>query len=255
MKKVTGIGGVFFKSENADALNNWYRDHLGFKTTEWGATFIWNDVDPTITAQGRTVWSVFKDDTKYLDPSSEPFMINYRVHDLHRLMDTLKSGGVNAIGTIEEVEYGKFGWIMDLDGRKLELWEPIDGEFGAPPEVWTGPVTGLGGVFFKSNDPQATKDWYKKHLDVGDYFFWKDISNPAGEAMTVWSPLEPGSKFFEGSDMPYMFNYRVKDLVGVLAKLKTEGVKTSGGFETYPHGKFAWAYDPDGNKMALWEPN
>jgi predicted enzyme related to lactoylglutathione lyase len=254
MKKVTGIGGIFFKSRNVPALRKWYRDHLGFRTTDWGASFIWNETDPSITALGRTEWSPFKDDTDYFNPGTEPFMINYRVHDLRRLIDTLKSENVQIAGGIEDTDYGKFAWIMDNEGRKIELWEPPMADSGETPPTWTDRVTGLGGVFFKSNDPQAAKDWYKKHLDVGEHFSWKDVTNPAADARTVWSPLEPGSMFFEQSDKPYMFNYRVKDLPGLMEKLKKEGVKTSEGFETYPHGKFAWAFDPEGTKMALWEP-
>lgn len=254
MKRVTGIGGVFFKAKNVVELNNWYRDHLGFRTTEWGAVFTWRDVDPSVKAVGQTVWNAFKQESNYFSPSTEPFMINYRVHDLRQLIDALTTEGVQIAGDVQEFEYGKFGWIIDIDGRKIELWEPPVEDGGEAPPAWTDRVTGLGGVFFKSNNPEATRQWYKKHLDVNEYFSWKDVTNPALNAMTVWAPLEPGSMFFEQSDKPYMFNYRVKDLPNLLETLKKEGVKTSAGFETHPHGKFAWAFDPEGTKMALWEP-
>lgn len=254
MKKVTGIGGVFFKAKNVPALKDWYRDRLGFRTTEWGASFIWNDVDPSVKSTGRTEWSPFKETTEYFNPGTEPFMINYRVHDLTQLIDMLRSEGVQIAGGVDDTDYGKFAWIMDIDGRKVELWEPPASDAGDPPPAWTDRVTGLGGVFFKADNPQATKDWYKKHLDVGEYFYWKDVTNPAADAKTVWAPLEPGSMFFEQSDKPYLFHYRVKDLPDLMKKLKNEGVRTSDGFETFPHGKFAWAFDPEGTKMALWEP-
>lgn len=254
MKKVTGIGGVFFKSKNVPVLKDWYRDHLGFRTTQWGASFVWGDIDPANTGICRTEWSPFKEDTNHYEPSKEPFMINYRVHDLRQLMEALKSEGVPQIGTLDEYEYGKFAWIMDLDGRKIELWEPVDDKFGDPPPLWTDRVTGLGGIFFVSKDPEATKAWYKKHLDVTETYRWRDLANPKVEGQTIWAPLEKDSMFFQNSNKPYMFNYRVKDLVGLMEKLKAEGVKTSDGYEQMPHGKFAWVWDPEGTKSALWEP-
>jgi predicted enzyme related to lactoylglutathione lyase len=167
MKRVTSIGGIFFKSKNVPALKEWYKNHLGFRTTEWGASFIWNEMDPSIKALGRTEWSAFKDESDYFKPSTEPFMINYRVHDLNKLMDTLGSEGVEVAGGIDDTDYGKFAWILDNEGRKIELWEPPAEDGGEAPPAWTDRVTGLGGVFFQSNDPQASKEWYKKaRIDV-----------------------------------------------------------------------------------------
>jgi len=254
MKRVTGIGGVFFKAKNTDALNNWYRDHLGFKTTEWGATFIWNDADPSNTTLGSTTWSAFKDDSKYFHPSAEPFMFNYRVHNLRQLLDVLKTEGIEPVEAVQEFDYGKFGWIMDPEGRKIELWEPIDGNFGDTPEPWPGPVTGLGGAFFKSRDPKTIKEWYKKHLDIDMFFFWKDVTNPTADARTVWDVMEMDSEHFVPSTKPYMFNYRVKDINSLLEKLKSAGIPASENIEEHSFGKFGWAIDPEGNKMQLWEP-
>ncbi|HZY81420.1 MAG TPA: VOC family protein [Cyclobacteriaceae bacterium] len=254
MKKVTGIGGVFFKSKNVPALKEWYRDHLGFRTTEWGASIIWGDIDPHNKSICRTEWSPFKEDSDYYAPSTEPFMINYRVHDLRQLMDSFKSEGVQVVGELQEYDYGKFAHILDPEKRKIELWEPVDEGFGDAPPLWNERVTGLGGVFFVSKNPEATKEWYSKHLGVLDTFRWRDLANPSVEGQTVWAPLEKDSMFFQNSNKPYMFNYRVKDLVALLGKLKAEGVKTSDDFEQMPHGKFAWVWDPEGTKSALWEP-
>lgn len=253
MKKVIGIGGVFFKSKNVSAIKDWYRDHLGFKTTDWGATFVWGDKDPS-KGNRRTEWSPFKEDSDYFAPGNAPFMINYLVHDLRQLMDQLKKDGVQVVGEISEYDYGKFAHIMDLDGRKIELYEPSASGFDDGAEPWTDRVTGLGGVFFVSENPDATKEWYKKHLDIGDTFPWRDLNNPSIDAMTVWAPLEKESLFFDQSNKPYMFNYRVTNIVALLEKLKAEGVKTSNGHEQMPHGKFAWVWDPEGTKSALWEP-
>ena len=123
MKRVTGLGGFFFKSDNPEKLRAWYETHLGIKAEKHGTMFEWRDKDnPDRT--GMTIWSVFPGATKYFNPSNSPFMINYRVANLRELMDTLRKEGVTVAGEIEEADYGKFAWIMDPEGNKIELWEP-----------------------------------------------------------------------------------------------------------------------------------
>ncbi len=124
--RVTGIGGIFFKTENPDATKNWYNKHLGFNTDDWGCTFWWKDKDGN---KCSTQWSPFKKDSKYFEPSKKDFMFNYRVENLVELLEALKKEGITVIGKIEEFDYGKFGWILDLDGNKIELWEPKDDAF------------------------------------------------------------------------------------------------------------------------------
>jgi len=125
-KRVTGIGGLFFKTENPGATKDWYRKHLGFNTDDWGCTFWWKDKDGK---KCSTQWSPFSKDTDYFGPSKKDFMFNYRVENLVELLAALKEEGVTVIDKVEEFEYGKFGWILDLDGNKIELWEPIDAAF------------------------------------------------------------------------------------------------------------------------------
>jgi len=122
MKRVTGIGGVFFKSKDPKALGAWYREHLGIGVEEWGgAAFRWaSPENPSGT--GTTIWSPFKEDTEYFAPSQATFMINYRVDDLHALLAQLRSEGCHVDVKVEESEYGKFGWVFDPDGNKIELW-------------------------------------------------------------------------------------------------------------------------------------
>jgi predicted enzyme related to lactoylglutathione lyase len=117
-------------------------------------------------------------------------------------------------------------------------------------------VTGIGGVFFKSQDPKKISEWYKNHLGIEGIFKWKDLDNPSAEApaQTIWSPFKNESKYFEPSEKPFMFNYRVENLVELLAVLKDEGVTQVGEMETFDYGKFAWIMDPEGNKIELWEP-
>ena len=251
MKRVTGLGGIFFKSKDVSAIKNWYRDHLGFQTTDWGATFVWGDSDSNNIC--RTEWSPFKDDSNYYAPSTLPYMINYRVHDLRALIDALRTEGVTIAGELQEFDYGKFAHIMDPEGRKIELWEPIDSGFGDPPPVWTEKVTGIGGVFFKSENPKAMKEWYKKHLGISEGFIWKDLTSDK-EGRTGWGPMDANDKFFDKSNKPYQFNYRVRDLKTLLKELKDAGVPTSGDIIDDPYGKFAWIIDPEGTKVDLWQP-
>ena len=124
MKRVTGIGGVFFKARDREKQMEWYRTHLGIESDSWGHVFEWRDRDDPQSI-GYTVWCPFKDDTDYFDPSTQPFMVNYRVVDLDSLVAALKQEGVEVVGEIEQEENGKFAWILDPEGNKIELWEPV----------------------------------------------------------------------------------------------------------------------------------
>ncbi len=124
--KVIGIGGVFFKSDNPKNAKDWYQKHLGFNTDDWGATFWWKDKDGK---DATTQWSPFSSDTDYFEPSKKDFMFNYRVENLVELLAQLKEEGVIIVGEIQEFEYGKFGWILDNENNKIELWEPVDEAF------------------------------------------------------------------------------------------------------------------------------
>ncbi len=125
-KRVTGLGGVFFKTKDTDRMKKWYKDHLGLPVDDYGCTFWWKD---THGNDCSTQWSPFKEDTKYFQPSKKQFMMNYRVENLVELLAVLKEEGVTVVGKIEEYDYGKFGWILDPEGNKIELWEPIDSVF------------------------------------------------------------------------------------------------------------------------------
>jgi catechol 2,3-dioxygenase-like lactoylglutathione lyase family enzyme len=121
MEKITGIGGVFFKAKDAEALRRWYGENLGI------------DVDPNWGGAqfGDTVWSIFKGDTRYFDPSAQPFMINYRVANLDAMLAQLRSAGVQVDDKVDESEFGRFGWVMDPEGNRIELWEPMKVELKA----------------------------------------------------------------------------------------------------------------------------
>jgi predicted enzyme related to lactoylglutathione lyase len=123
MKRVTGIGGIFFKSENPEKLYDWYENHLGIKRDpKAGVCFAWRE--PGTGETGYTVWSLFPRSTKYFDPSRSSFMVNYRVEDLDALLALLRQEGVEIDDRREDSEYGRFAWIMDPEGNRIELWEP-----------------------------------------------------------------------------------------------------------------------------------
>jgi len=125
-KRVTGLGGFFFKTKDPKAVKDWYKKHLELNTDDYGCTFWWKDEEGN---KCSTQWSPFKEDTNYFEPSKKGFMMNFRVENLVELLKVLKEEGVTIIGEMEEYDYGKFGWILDAEGNKVELWEPIDSAF------------------------------------------------------------------------------------------------------------------------------
>ena len=127
MERVTGIGGVFFKAGgDLGASLGWYRDHLGVDPEEWGGVvFTWAQKDRD--GNGSTTWSIFPADTSYFGEPGSAYMINYRVENLDRMLEQLRAAGVQVDDRVEESEYGRFGWAVDLDGNRFELWQPAPG--------------------------------------------------------------------------------------------------------------------------------
>ena len=122
-KKVTGIGGIFFKCNDPKKVKEWYSKNLGLNTDKYGSVFVWYQGADS-TKKGFTQWSPFSDKTKYFAPSTKDFMINYRVENLENLVKEFKQNGVTVCDTIESYDYGKFVHIMDIEGNKIELWQP-----------------------------------------------------------------------------------------------------------------------------------
>ena len=134
--KVKGIGGIFFKSDNPEKTKEWYAQHLGMVTDKYGSLFEFRDTDTQSKAYLQ--WNPFSSDTKYFQPSKEDFMINYRVENIEALVKELREKGVEICDDIESYEYGKFVHIMDPEGRKIELWEPVDEVF---TKIYEGKTT------------------------------------------------------------------------------------------------------------------
>jgi catechol 2,3-dioxygenase-like lactoylglutathione lyase family enzyme len=128
MKRATGIGGIFFKAEDPDKLYGWYERHLGLKgEAGQGVMFHWRDAERP-ERKGLTVWAAFPKDTKYFGASQAPFMVNYRVENLDELLEALRAEGVEIDPHREDHPYGRFAWIMDPEGNRIELWEPPPNE-------------------------------------------------------------------------------------------------------------------------------
>ncbi len=128
MKRVTGIGGIFFKAKDAVALRAWYQKHLGIDVLDWGgAAFTWTD-DKGKPKAGTTIWNISSSGGPTFDPGTATFMVNYRVADLHGLVKALRAEGCNVLEKTDESEFGKFGWVIDPEGNKVELWEPPPGQ-------------------------------------------------------------------------------------------------------------------------------
>ena len=125
LKRVTGIGGIFFKCKDPKKLKEWYQAHLGLETNDYGSVFEWYQGADS-TKKGFTQWSPFIETTKYFGAAEQKFMINYRVADLEALVKQLKKEGVSFADTLESYDYGKFVHIIDLEGNRIELWEPND---------------------------------------------------------------------------------------------------------------------------------
>ena len=123
MKKVTGIGGIFFKSKDPKKIMEWYKTHLGLDINGWGATFEWAEISKT-SLSGSTTWSPFSESTKHFEPSTKGFMINFTVENLEELVEELRKDGVTVLDEIESHDYGKMVHILDTENNKVELWEP-----------------------------------------------------------------------------------------------------------------------------------
>ena len=136
MERVTGVGGIFFKVRDPKQMMDWYGRHLGIGngTEETYTQFPWRE-EGEAGRPGSTTWALFPDDTQYFDPGTSSFMINYRVANLDALLEQLRLEGVQVDDRVEEYEHGRFGWITDPEGNRIELWEPPHGTAGRPDEA------------------------------------------------------------------------------------------------------------------------
>ncbi len=255
---VTGIGGIFFKCRNIEKTKEWYSKNLNLVTNEYGSLFEFK-LSENIQKSGYLQWSPFSDKTTYFEPSEKDFMINYRVGNLDRLSKNLKNNGVTILDTIEVYEYGKFLHILDCENNKIELWEPIDKVF---TDLYTGSTTiktGIGGVFFKSKNPEKLKLWYQDNLGIvtneyGSLFCFHNSLKPDEKNFLQWSPMSDSTDYFSPSRQEYMINYRVNNLPLLVGNLKRNKVEILDSIEYTDYGNFIHILGPEGIKIELWEP-
>ncbi len=256
------IGGIFIKANDPKYLARWYEDNLGvgFGTGLY-FSFKWRHLVETNTI-GYTVFSLFPENTDYFYPGTSDSMINLRVSDLDNLRIRLMQNGVEVDDKVENYDYGRFGWAIDCDGNKIELWEPVDRAFDdyhKPMELF-GKVTGLGGIFLKCNNVQQSLEFYSKNfgLDFTTSYYdmqWRDLNQPDVIGNTYLSFFPQDTKYFGKSSKDFMINFRVKHLDELIKELRSSEVEVDENVETYDYGKFGWIYDPEGNRIELWEPN
>jgi predicted enzyme related to lactoylglutathione lyase len=251
--KVIGIDAIYFASQDSARLREWYAKHLGIGTHFYG-----NEVDKP-QQSFSTAWNPVTSTDKIFSPSKKDFVFSYRVDDLKALLGSLTDRSFSA-SQVENRSDGMWAFILDPEGNKVILTQP-NGTLKSPAKLPSDRVTGLGGVFFKSNDAKTLGTWYKDNLglDVTEWgcaFQWIDPSNPDAKdpASTAWSAFGSTSKYFEPSQKDFMFNYRVKNLRELLISLKSAGVESVGDPQEFSYGKFGWILDPEGNKLELWEP-
>jgi predicted enzyme related to lactoylglutathione lyase len=264
MKRVTGLGGIFFKAKDPKALAKWYDENLGipFGKNLYNS-FSWreNDVPSSL---GRTEFGIFADNTEYFNPSEKQLMLNFRVDNLELLLQALKEEGANVQDKIDRYGYGNFGWVMDPEGNKIELWEPLESGFGEEENAVIermksmSRVTGIGGIFFKASNQLKLMDWYQKHLginfsDAAKSFNWCEVYDKSKMGTTVFSIFKDTTRYFDPSKKDFMINLRVNNLDSLLNDLEKKGIKRVTDIEKYDYGNFGWIMDPEGNKIELWE--
>ncbi len=256
-KRVTGIGGIFFKTNDTKKTKQWFSENIGITTDEYGAMFEFRlSENPDMI--GYLQWSPFSEKTTYFQPSEKDFMINYRVDNLELLLSELKKNNVTILDSIESYEYGKFLHIIDIENNKIELWEPVDSVFTTSTPNTTNQKTGIGGIFFKSKDPKKLKQWYKDNLgfnvdEHGCMFEFRNAIVPGEINVLRWCPFPDSTEYFSPSEKQFMINYRVENLEELVTKLITNGVTILDPIEYTDYGKFIHIMGPDNTKIELWE--
>jgi len=252
MGKVTGLGGIFFKAKDPAMLKKWYLQHLGV-----GDVFLWKETDSQQHAY--TVFNIFSENAPLFSGTHQSFILNYRVKGLAKMMGKLRKGGLT-VEEMKDTDDGTFGSCIDPEGNKVILWEPLNQwpHVSHPSTDW---VTGIGGIFFKSKNPDELKSWYQKELGMeskdGHFLFYRDDVTGAHSiepACLEWSLVKSDSDYFAPGNQEFMVNFRVRSLVELLENLKCQRITAVGEVETFSYGKFGWILDGEGNKIELWEP-
>ena len=238
---VVGIGGLYVACAEPDRVREWYRRHLDLRFTEdGGARFAWTHPDTGTVAVSEL--DFLDEASPRFDPGRQPFVIRYLVRDLDPQADPLEGRD----------------WILDPDGWKAEFAELTP---STDPPADHGAVEGIGGVFFRSPNPGASKAWYEKvgiRPGADGYVTFPARSVDETETLTVWEVFPADTTYFdsrgESSPHPFMLNLRVRKLDELVESLGARGVWVDPNREAYEYGKFAWTLDPLGGRIELWEP-
>jgi predicted enzyme related to lactoylglutathione lyase len=259
--KILGFGGIFIRSADPKFQARWYEDHLGIGFgSNLYFSFKWREMERRDSVC-RTDLCFFGKDSKYFEPSQKDLMLNLRVEDLDRALDFLRKSGAQVMEKTETHEYGKFGWLLDPENNKIELWEPVEAGFGdlnVKPDLRLN-VTGIGGVFIKSRDPNLLSKWYRDMLGIAFennmyVFKWREYDKSDEEAYTVFSFFNDTTDYFNPSDSDFMINFRVNDIDIFLERLAKSEIRVISDIQSFPYGKFGWFMDEESRKIELWEP-
>ncbi len=256
MATVTGLGGIFMRARDPEALRAWYAEHLGLRAGPDGeVVFGWRAADAP-DDRGATIWSVFKQETTYFAPSASTFMVNYRVDDLEGLLAALRAAGVTEVGTAESFEYGRFGWVLDPEGNKIELWEPPAGS--ASPFAHSVPAAPIADQRFLGARPtlgvadvERSVAFYATHLG------FEAVARMAGPPAFALLQRHAASialvATFEPLPLPWAAVYlEVTDVRPLHRACKGAGVSLAHPLTPQPWGMLDFVLsDPDGHKIAV----
>ena len=249
---IDGVAGLLIACPDPARMRDWYGRHLGLHFAEGeGARFAWRRTGDGTPADTRLDFVPKGSDP--FAPGTQPFGVSYHVRDLEALARALRDEGDDV-----SMPSPQAGWIVDPEGQRVELVQA--GESAAPARDH-GRVDGIGGVFFRSPDPAALKAWYARlgiRPGADGYVTFPVTSAGGGETVTVWEVFPAETTYFdskgEPSPHPWMLNLRVRDLDGLVASLREDGVWVDPNTEAYEYGTFAWILDPAGARIELWEP-
>lgn len=243
--RVTGFGGLFFKTLQPTTIRDWYDQHLGLPSPHGMAILDWTD--PGETKGSYTLWSVLSQDTTYFEPGKKDMMLNFRVNDLDAVIAELAAEEVAMAGEPQTHEYGRFGWIMDPGGYKIELWQANDKDEPVKSSLRDDGVTGIAELRVFVSDPERWLSWYNEHLGIpreGDALVFSMKRNGKNIQTRILGLPVPPSK--AGLKQEWLAGYSVNDLAATVSALKAAGVEVP-----VVTSDNALLCDPDGRYLQL----
>jgi predicted enzyme related to lactoylglutathione lyase len=256
MADATGIGGIFFRADDPDALSDWYEEHFGLHRDEYGSVVWgwrgWDDPEQ----RGGTVWSIFEDDTDYFGPGGQSFMVNLRVENLDEMLADLADAGIEPVKEPESFEYGRFAWVEDPEGHRIELWEPPD-DFAFEPTFGRteseGPIHQRARPTLGVRDVPTSAAFYKEVLQ-----FDLDVIQDEPAAFALLRNGAARIALTESMD-PAVADFaavyiETSDVRAVYKRCRDHDVEIAVDIEAHPWGTIDFVVvDPDGHRIAVGE--